>query len=147
MFRLELSYSGACDQTTYLYLSVSGALPQFEGAPVRELRKGDGMATSHTSFKLMVSWDQAVQAIERALSQGRQPFEVTGRDNGFLRVRHGRRTTLVIEIRIETSTRTLVTIWSRRKWYDFNAASESEVAETIRLLREDIEGRLQRLAA
>ena len=105
------------------------------------------MATRHTSFRLMVPWDQAIQAIERALSQGRQPFEVIGRDNGFLRVRHGRRTTLVIEIRIEASTRTLVTVWSRRKWYDFNAASDSEVAEMIRLLREDVEDRLQRPAA
>ena len=59
------------------------------------------MASNRSAFRLMVPWDRAVQALDRAIRQKSDEYELLERDNGYLRLRHRDGVVLNIEIRIE----------------------------------------------
>lgn len=105
------------------------------------------MASSRQTFRLNVSWDAAILAVERAVRDGRRSFTVRRRDNGYLRLRGGRGISISIQFRIESTRSTMVTMVARQDWHSMPIGRASRLDRALTELREEIEGQLANMSA
>lgn len=101
------------------------------------------MASNRSAFRLMVPWDRAVQALDRAIRQKSDEYELLERDNGYLRLRHRDGVVLNIEIRIETPQSTVIVIRGKRKRFDLHRVIGARVNSVVDAFRDDIVNQLQ----
>lgn len=96
------------------------------------------MPTRMSTFRMMVSWDRAVIALDRAVERGHQHFEVVRRDNGLLRLRRDDGVIVEVEIRIETPTSTVLTIRPRRRGIDLPRRTDKRLTNIVETLQQDV---------
>ena len=100
------------------------------------------MTTRRHTFRVNVSWDAAILAVERATREGRREYTVRARDNGYLRLRTGRGISISIQFRVESPQRTVVAMVARQDWRSMPIGKAARLDKMLAEFREDVERQL-----
>jgi hypothetical protein len=93
------------------------------------------MTAHQNAFRLPVPWDLAVLAVERAIEQAPEPFELVDRTNGLYRLKQRDGVRIIVEYRIETPNSTIVVLHGKRGRFDSLLGKGADIEQALHHFR------------